>query len=156
MSSSGAPSEQTAREKDDEEVITSDERQTVVQLFNSADSCIQTKCLAVMRLTVNQGNVQQFVNDMISRTLRNLQRSSSRAGASSHQDAKTSLSPIDLAICAAVMQVCVQGGDYRYLMTAAADQDERLTWFVKDVLFPLAHILQIRQPLALAAHKRTI
>ena len=58
-----------------------------------------------MRLIVNQSNIRQFVNDMITKTLRS----------------SATLSQMDLAICSAIIQVCVQGGDYRNLMTGGED-----------------------------------
>ena len=49
---------------------------------------------------------------------------------------------MDLKICTSIIKVCVQG-DYKNLMIGGQEQDDRLSWFVSDVLFPLAHILQI-------------
>ena len=83
-----------------------------------------------MRMTVNRANIRQFVNDMITKTLRRSERNQTAA-----------LSMTDLNICSAIIQVCVQS-DYKNLMMGY-DQDERLSWFVRDVLFPLAHIIQI-------------
>ena len=83
-----------------------------------------------MRMTVNRANIRQFVNDMITKTLRRSER---------NQTAAPSMT--DLNICSAIIQVCVQS-DYKNLMMGY-DQDERLSWFVRDVLFPLAHIIQI-------------
>ena len=105
-----------------------------------------------MRTTVNRANIRQFVDDMITRTL----RKSSQPSSNNPQRSSKALTQMELAICSAIIQVCVQGGEYRNLMTGGADQDERLSWFVKDVLFPLAHILQIKHILAPALQKRTI
>ena len=51
------------------DLLTSEERQTVVLMFNSADRCIQNKALTIMCMTVNSNNIRQFVDDMITRAL---------------------------------------------------------------------------------------
>ena len=43
--------------------------EAVVNLFNSADACIQAKSLAVMKLTVNHVNIEDFVNNLMDKTL---------------------------------------------------------------------------------------
>ena len=82
-----------------------------------------------MRLTVNKTNIRQFVDDMLTKVLHQQGEPNSRRA----------LTNSDLNICSTIIQVCVQS-EYKYLMSGY-NNDERLSWFVKDVLFPLAHLL---------------
>ena len=51
--------------------------------------------------------------------------------------------------------MCV-ASDYKHLMIGGQEQDDRLGWFVRDVLFPLAHTLQIMGPLPAALLTKTV
>ena len=117
-----------------------------------------------MRLTVNRANIVNFVNDMISRALAPRSRTSQTASSPGAQNQRV-LTNSDLCICSTILQVCVSN-EYRNLMmmnsaggrsdlnnpktdlqskeSAAEVQDQRIAWFVSDVLFPLAHILQMK------------
>ena len=57
-----------------------------------------------MRMTVNRSNIRQFVNDMITKTLRRGERNQAIAPTTT-----------DLNICSAIIQVCVQA-EYKNLM----------------------------------------
>ena len=97
-----------------------------------------------MRLTVNKTNIRQFVDDMLTKVLHQQGESNSRRA----------LTNSDLNICSTIIQVCVQS-EYKYLMSGY-NNDERLSWFVKDVLFPLAHLLQITSSLPMNLHKKIV
>ena len=72
-----------------------------------------------MRTTVNRANIRHFVDDMITRTLRKSTQPSSNNN--NQQSGSKALTQMELAICSAIIQVCVQGGEYRNLMTGEAD-----------------------------------
>jgi len=46
--------------------------------------------------------------------------------------------------------------DYKNLMIGGDTQDERLSWFIRDVLFPLAHMLQVTAPVPPNLLKKTM
>ena len=81
-----------------------------------------------MRQTVNASNIMQFVKDLVNKLpSRNSQNEASRFS--------------QLNICSAIMQVCVQE-NYKNLIVGD-NLDERLSWFVVDVLFVLAESLSV-------------
>ena len=86
----------------DLELLEKDERQAVVNLFNSPDQCIQAKSLSLMRQTVNQSNIVDFVNDLIKKTLLRFDNS--------HR--KITMDPSHkLSICSTILDVCISN-DY--------------------------------------------
>ena len=122
--------------------IYSSERQAVVNLFNSNDQCIQQRALTVMRQTVNASNIMQFVKDLVNKLpSRNSQNEASRFS--------------QLNICSAIMQVCIQD-NYKNLIVGD-NLDERLSWFVVDVLLVLAESLAVSKDSSLNMNpKRTM
>ena len=108
--------------------IYSSERHAVVNLFNSQDSCIQQKALNVMKQTVNPQNIVQFVKDLIAKLPQ-----------SNNMNSSAAMKYSQMSICSAIMQVCVQD-EYKNLIVGE-NLEERLGWFVTEVLFVLAESL---------------
>ena len=96
-----------------------------------------------MQKTVNPGNIIQFVKDLIEKIPIN----------NGVNQGETKFS--HLSISSAILQVCVQD-EYKNLIIGE-NLDERLGWFVSEVLFVLAESLQIKADSTLNTNpKKTI
>ena len=94
-----------------------------------------------MRQTVNPQNIMQFVKDLIAKI--------PQCGSNNASEA---MKYSQMSISSAILQVCVQD-EYRNLIVGE-NLDERLSWFVTDVLFVLAESLTIKDDSNLNANPK--